>query len=93
MKIYDFHGKKNLCGAQVKLARVRLGITQTELAARLQVLGARIEQDGVSRIELGTRFVADYELLLLCMALKVDVEWLMESELYRDLLPQTKDTP
>lgn len=37
MKIYDYKGRKNLCGNRVKEARARLKITQEDLAARLQV--------------------------------------------------------
>ena len=65
MKIYDYKGRKNLCGNRVKEARARLNITQTDLAARLQVAGITMERDSVSRIEIGTRFVTDYELAVL----------------------------
>jgi transcriptional regulator with XRE-family HTH domain len=58
MKIYDFEGKKNICGKRVKEARQKIGLTQMDLAARLQVSGVIIERDSVSRIEIGTRFVA-----------------------------------
>ena len=77
MKIYDFNGSKNICGTRVKEARKKLGITQDELAARLQIEGVNIERDSVSRIEIGTRFVADYELLLLSKILKVSPEYLL----------------
>ena len=66
MKIYDFNGKKNICGKRVKEARREAKLSQEELAAKLQVEGVNIERDSVSRIEIGTRFVADYELLALC---------------------------
>ena len=61
MKIYDYNGRKNLCGDRVREARARLNITQADLAARLQVAGVIMERDSVSRIEIGTRFVTDYE--------------------------------
>lgn len=69
MKIYDFNGKKNICGKKVKTARREMKLSQEELAARLQIEGVNIERDSVSRIEIGTRFVADYELLVLCKIL------------------------
>ena len=34
MKIYDYNGRKNLCGNRVKEARARLNITQADLAAQ-----------------------------------------------------------
>ena len=69
MKIYDYKGRKNLCGNRVKEARARLKITQEDLAARLQVEGITMERDSVSRIEIGTRFVTDYELVVLARVL------------------------
>lgn len=77
MKIYDYNGKKNICGDRVHEARCKLRLTQNELAARLQIEGIIIERDSVSRIEIGTRFVADYELKVLSKILGVSVEWLL----------------
>ena len=77
MKIYDYNGKKNICGERVHEARCRSRLTQAELAARLQCEGITIERDSISRIEIGTRFVTDYELLVLSKVLKVQVEWLL----------------
>lgn len=73
MKIYDYKGRKNLCGNRVKEARARLKITQEDLAARLQVEGITMERDSVSRIEIGTRFVTDYELVVLARVLNVSL--------------------
>ena len=77
MKIYDFNGKKNICGKRVKEARKRLKLTQESLAAKLQIEGIIIERDSISRIEIGTRFVADYELVALCKILAVSPEYLL----------------
>lgn len=77
MKIYDYNGKKNICGDRVHEARIRLRLSQEALAARLQVRGVIIERDSISRIEIGTRFVADYELKVLAEVLSVSVEWLL----------------
>lgn len=77
MKIYDFAGKKNICGEKVKEARRKLKLSQTNLAAKLQIMGVNIERDSVSRIEIGTRFVADYELLAISEILGVSLEYLL----------------
>ena len=77
MKIYDFNGSKNICGERVKEARRKLKLSQENLAARLQVEGVNIERDSVSRIEIGTRFVADYEIAALCKILNVTPEYLL----------------
>ena len=80
MKIYDYNGKKNICGDRIHEARCRLRLTQSDLAAQLQVNGINIERDSVSRIEIGTRFVADYELRELAKLLKVSVDWLLGTD-------------
>lgn len=80
MKIYDFQGKKNLSGERIREARVKLRISQSELAARLQVKGVNIERDSLSRIETGARFVTDYEIVVLSEILNVNALWLLGIE-------------
>ena len=80
MRIYDYNGKKNICGDRIHEARCKLRLTQSDLAARLQVNGIIMERDSVSRIEIGTRFVADYELRELSKILGVTVNWLLGLE-------------
>ena len=80
MKIYDFNGKKNICGDRVKEARKKLNMSQENLAAKLQIEGVIIERDSVSRIEIGTRFVADYEIAALSKILKVSPSFLLGLE-------------
>ncbi len=77
MKIYDYNGRKNICGERVHLARKRKHMSQNELAAKMQINGIAIERDSVSRIEIGTRFVADYEIAILAKILDVTVDWLL----------------
>lgn len=77
MKIYDFNGKKNICGNQIRLARVRRRMSQSDLAAKMQVEGVILERDSISRIEIGTRFVTDYELLTFAKVLNTDIDWLL----------------
>ena len=80
MKIYDYNGKKNICGERIHQARRRLHLTQSDLAAKLQLERIIMERDSISRIEIGTRFVADYELKILSKILKVPVSWLLGIE-------------
>ncbi|MDO4976769.1 MAG: helix-turn-helix transcriptional regulator [Eubacteriales bacterium] len=77
MKIYGFEGKCNTSGERVKMAREHLGISQSQLAARLQVEGIQLNQKAISRIETGDRVIADYELIFLSKSLKVDLVWLL----------------
>lgn len=77
MKIYDYGGKKNLSGERIREARVVQKLSQNELVAKMQIEGITIERDSISRIEIGTRFVADFELMIFAKVLKVDVMWLL----------------
>lgn len=77
LKIYDYEGKKNLCGNRIKEARRTKKMSQSELAAKMQVEGIILERDSISRIEIGTRFVTDYELMIFAKILKVNVDWLL----------------
>ena len=71
---------QNLCGNRIREARLRQRLSQYDLAARLQTQGILIEQDSISRIEIGTRFVADYEVKVLAKVLNVPLEWLLEED-------------
>ena len=50
------------------------------LAAKLQIEGVTMERDSISRIEIGTRFVTDYELKVLAKVLGVSPLWLLDDE-------------
>lgn len=77
MKIYDYNGKKNISGDRIREARQKKRLSQSDLAARMQVEGVVIERDSISRIEIGTRFVPDYELPAFARILDVSVDWLL----------------
>lgn len=80
MKIYDYGGKKNICGDRIRQARALRRISQSELAARMQVEGITIERDSISRIEIGTRFVTDYELKIFAKVSNVNIMWLISDD-------------
>ncbi|MGM9591283.1 MAG: helix-turn-helix domain-containing protein [Oscillospiraceae bacterium] len=61
-------GRNNICGAKVALLRKAEGISQRELADRLQRLGLDVDKNAVQRIESGQRFVTDIELEYLAKA-------------------------
>ena len=77
MKIFKYNGRCNLCGENVRLLREAKGLSQDQLAARLQVAGLPLTQKAVSRIETGDRVVADYELVHLAAVLETDVTSLL----------------
>ncbi|MBQ2889745.1 MAG: helix-turn-helix transcriptional regulator [Clostridia bacterium] len=80
MKIYNYNGRKNICGERIHQARSAIKLTQSDLAAKLQLTGITLERDSISRIEIGTRFVADYELREISKILNVSVNWLLGIE-------------
>ncbi|MDO5603059.1 MAG: helix-turn-helix transcriptional regulator [Oscillospiraceae bacterium] len=80
MKIYSYKGSSNISGRRIKTSRRRLGLSQAELAVKLQVEGVCLEQKSISRIECGSRCVTDYELLAFASVLKTTVQWLLTGE-------------
>ena len=77
MKIYDYNGRKNICGDRIRVARQQKKMSQADLAAQMQINGIIIERDSISRVEIGTRFVPDYELSIFSKILGVTIEWLL----------------
>lgn len=80
MKIYDYKGRKNISGDRIREARQKLKISQADLAIQMQVEGINIERDSISRIEIGTRFIPDYELPVFSKVLRVPVDWILGME-------------
>ncbi|MBR3622248.1 MAG: helix-turn-helix transcriptional regulator [Selenomonadaceae bacterium] len=63
-------GSHNLCGRNIHILRKNLGISQRELADRLQISGLDVDKNAIQRIEAGKRFVTDIELSLLAAVFK-----------------------
>ena len=70
-------GNNNLCGKKVCQARKALGISQRELADRLQLVGLDVDKNAIQRIEAGKRFVTDIELVALAQVLALSLEDLL----------------
>ena len=68
---------RNAVGGAVKGAREVKGLTQAELAAKLQIYGWDIDRTGVVRVETGERVVSDCELIALSDVLGVTVDSLV----------------
>ncbi len=79
MKFYKYNGRCNLCGENIRCVREAKGLTQEQLAARLQVAGLSLTQKAISRIETGERVVADYELVQLAAALDTEIKNLLSA--------------
>lgn len=70
-------GLNNICGNNVSKFRKQIGISQRELADRLQVSGLDIDKNAIQRIECGKRFVIDIELVTIAKVLNVSIEELL----------------
>lgn len=77
MKIFTYKGKGNVSGDRIRELRLKARLSQSALAAKMQVEGVVMEQDAVSRIERGERIVTDYELLVLTRLFKTSTDWLI----------------
>ncbi len=74
--------EKNIVGNRVVQARKTSNppITQKDLIARLQVLGIKMDQSTLSKIENQQRPVTDIEVIALSKALKVSAAWLIKED-------------
>ena len=70
-------GEKNIVGARVKQMRLKLGMKQIDLLARLQTEGVDISIPALSLLEGQKRPVTDKELKALAEILGVSSDWLL----------------
>ena len=74
-------GLNNLCGKNIALFRNDLGISQRELADKMQLVGIDIDKNAIQRIESGKRFVTDIEITYLSKVLGLSYEALLKGSL------------
>lgn len=72
------NGENNICGKNVAALRKAAGLSQNQLAGKLQLQGLNVDKNAVQRIEAGKRFVTDIELVYLSKVLKVSYSELLE---------------
>ncbi len=70
-------GLNNICGKNVAKYRMDLGISQRELADRMQLVGIDLDKNAVQRIECGKRFVTDIEVIAFSKVFKISLEELL----------------
>ena len=66
-------GKNNVCGKNIAKFRKELGISQRELADRLQLIGLDVDKNAVQRMESGQRFITDIEITFLSKVLQKSI--------------------
>ena len=72
MRLYTLDGKKcNISGERIRQWRLNAGLTQEELAIKMQLSGLQMVQLAISRIEPGTGLVAYFYLNIFAHALVV----------------------
>lgn len=57
------HGLNNICGTKISKYRKESGLSQRQLADKLQLNGLDVDKNAIQRIECGKRFVTDIELI------------------------------
>lgn len=78
MKKIIFGNDKNIISSSLKRMRIERGLTQDELAAKMQTLGVNMDQQMISKIENNSRIVTDYELACFCHLLGVGVDEILQ---------------
>ena len=77
MKIYWDGKSKNIIGKKIKKLRKEAGYTQKQLAEKLQLEGHDFTDLTILRIEQGSRFVPDYEIVILADFFNVTTDELL----------------
>lgn len=81
MRLYRYtDGKCNASGSIIRGLREKAGLSQEQLAAKLQLAGLNLNQKAVSRIETGERVVPDFELIFFSEVLSVPICKLLDKE-------------
>lgn len=70
-------GLNNACGKKIATLRVELGISQRELADKMQLVGLDIDKNAIQRIECGKRFVTDIEIIAFTKVFNITFEELL----------------
>ncbi len=70
-------GLNNICGKNIAEFRMSTGISQRELADKMQLVGIDIDKNAIQRIECGKRFVTDIEVIAFAKVFNVTLETLL----------------
>ena len=72
------YGDKNICGANIERIRKQLGMKQSTLMSKMQLMGVDINPSSLSKLEGQTRSATDIELKAIASILGVRVEELLQ---------------
>ncbi len=78
MKSISFGEYKNVIGKTLLKIRTEKNLSQSELAAKMQLLNVNIDQQMISKIEKNQRQVTDYEFACFCVCLNISTDKMLE---------------
>ncbi len=70
-------GLNNVCGKNIAYFRMKMGISQRELADKMQLAEIDIDKNAIQRIECGKRFVTDIEIIAFAKVFDITLEELL----------------
>lgn len=70
-------GLNNICGKNIACFRIKMGISQRELADKMQLVGIDIDKNAIQRIECGKRFVTDIEVIAFAKVFNITLDELL----------------
>ena len=74
------YGDKNICGANIERIRKELGMKQTTLVSKMQLMGVDINPSSLSKLEGQTRTATDIELKVIASIEGVSIEMLLADQ-------------
>lgn len=73
--------RKNVCGIRIRELRKQRHLTQKQLAIKAQLAGYDfITETAIIKLELGTRFIPDYEVSIFAQLLDTTTDDLLQSK-------------
>ena len=79
-KPLSLHGEKNLISQRLIALRKEQGLSQRDLAQKLQLAGYDMDRNVITRIETNQRYVTDIELKALAEALDTTYCYLIDGK-------------
>ena len=79
-KPLSLHGEKNLISQRLIALRKEQGLSQRDLAQKLQLAGYDMDRNVITRIETNQRYVTDIELKALAQALDTTYSFLIDGQ-------------
>lgn len=76
MEINKYNDSKNVSGSIIRELRLKLNLSQQDLAEKLQLLGIQLTSKEISKIKNDQRLVQDFELFAFAKVLGVPADTL-----------------